>query len=190
MKLTEALLQSVTVDGEEIPIRTDFRSWLRFDAALTEGDLSKEQRLARALSAVMREKVLPKNFAGLMQALFAFYACGNAPKGRGKKGGARERVLSFSHDADLIFSAILSQYGVDLTRKNPHWHVFCAMLQGLSESCPLAKIMAYRGVNLSGITDKKQKQFLKKMKARFRLPDTRTKTEIEGDTADALSMLM
>lgn len=190
MQLTERLLQSVTVDGKKIPIRTDFRSWIRFDAALSRRDLPEAQRLALALSAVLKEKTLPQNLVGLMQALFSFYACGDTKTGKKKRGSSKAQVLSFQEDAPLIFAAILSQYGVDLTKKNPHWHVFCAMLKGLPENCPLSKIMAYRGVNLADIKDPKQKRHIKKMKARFQLPDRRTSAEIEGDTADALSLLL
>lgn len=188
MNLTERLPKAVMVDGVRYPIRTGFRSWVRFDALLTESDLPYHERLALALSAVLKEKTLPDNLGGLLSALFDFYACGAQKSGKGAKGGGR--VLSFTQDAPLIYAAVLSQYGVDLTRKNPHWHAFCAMLCGLDADCTLSKIMGYRSVNLSDITDKTQRSYLKKMKARYRLSDTRTHAEIERDTADALSRLM
>ncbi len=188
MNLTRRLPNAVMVGGVRYPIRTGFRSWVRFDAILTESDLPYGERLALALSAVLIEKTLPKDLGGLLAALFDFYACGAQKSGKGKKGGGR--VLSFTQDAPLIYAAILSQYGVDLTRQNPHWYAFCAMLCGLDADCTLSKIMGYRSVNLSDITDKTQRSYLKKMKARYKLSETRTQTEIERDTADALSRLM
>ncbi len=187
MDLIRPLPKTVTVSGKKVPIRTDFRSWLRFDRALEEKELPWGKRLAMAFSAVLLEKKLPDDLGELFSALMSFYACGKKCASSKNGGG---RVLSFSHDGDLIYAAFLSQYGVDLMRKNPHWYTFCAMLSGLSSHQVLSKIITYRSVNLADIESKAQRKFYQKMKAHFKLPDNRTAQTIEQDTANALSLLM
>ena len=187
MDLTMPLPKTVTVSGKKVPIRTGFRSWLLFDKALASEEIPFAKRLAMAFSAVLVDKELPDDFGALIEALLSFYACGKT-KAFSKNG--EKRVLSFSHDGDLIYAAFLSQYGVDLTRKNPHWYAFCAMLSGLSSHQVLSKIITYRSVNLSEIENKAQRKFYQKMKARYRLPDNRTAQTIEQDTANALSLLI
>ena len=54
-------------------------------------------------------------------------------------------VIDWELDAELIYAAILGQYGIDLFEvKNLHWHKFLAMLKGLNEQTKLREVMQYR----------------------------------------------
>ena len=54
-------------------------------------------------------------------------------------------VIDWEIDGDLIYAAILGQYGIDLYEvKDLHWHKFLAMIKGLSEQTKLREVMQYR----------------------------------------------
>ena len=54
-------------------------------------------------------------------------------------------VIDWELDAELIYSAILGQYGIDLFETpDLHWHKFLAMIKGLNEQTKLREVMQYR----------------------------------------------
>ena len=56
-------------------------------------------------------------------------------------------IIDYELDSDLIYSAFLGQYGIDLVDiKELHYHKFLALLKGLNESTVLNKIMGYRAL--------------------------------------------
>jgi len=80
----------------------------------------------------------------------------------------------------------MQQYNIDLQEiKYMHWWKFKALFNGLAENTEIVKIMGYRAVNLSKIKDKEQKNFYKRMKKIYALPDTRSQEEKESEFARA-----
>ena len=54
-------------------------------------------------------------------------------------------VIDWEIDGELIYAAILGQYGIDLFDiKELHWHKFLAMIKGLDEGNRLREVMQYR----------------------------------------------
>ena len=54
-------------------------------------------------------------------------------------------ALDYELDSDLIYSAFLQQYGIDLAEvKELHWHKFCALLRGITDDTKLGQVMQYR----------------------------------------------
>ncbi len=184
---TNPLPKSIAVEGISYPIRTDFRTWVSFYALLSDDSKSAEEKILCLFRLVFLKKELPKDFGKTMDALLLFYA-GGETKNRKKSTKQGDAIFSLTHDAPYIYAAVLSQYGVDLTRENPHWHLFLAMLSGLSGTHKLFDIVKWRSVNLSDIKDTKKRAFYRKMKALYRLPDGK---DAGGEkVADALSTLM
>lgn len=53
--------------------------------------------------------------------------------------------MDYEIDADLIYSAFLGQYGIDLVDvQELHWHKFLALLNGINSSTKLREIIGYR----------------------------------------------
>lgn len=54
-------------------------------------------------------------------------------------------ALDYELDGDLIYSAFLGQYGIDLLEvEELHWHKFLALIRGLNDSTKLREVMGYR----------------------------------------------
>lgn len=189
---TNPLPQTITVNGKDFPIATDFRVWVRFDC-LTERKTMGPDTLAEVLALVFPERVLPErvlpdSLSETLSALFRFYACGeDGNKKRKSTPRSQKRVVSFSHDSPLIYAAFLAQYGIDLTRENLHWWKFRALFDGLNEHQKICEVVGWRAADLSKIKDKERRAFYRKMQEIYKLPDTRSIDEIEQDNIKCLA---
>lgn len=175
--LTEKLPDSVTVKGIAFPIKTDFRTWIRFSEIMS-GEGEQAEKLAKAIRLVYG--CLPPSLEETVTGMLDFFAV-SAERDRSAKKVTGKRVYDFAHDAGLIVAAFRQQYGIDLLESELHWHEFRALLAGLTEDTLFVKVIGYRSINLSDIKDKDRKDFYRKMKEVYRLPDNRTEEEREAD---------
>ncbi len=132
-----SLPNTISVNGREYSIYTDFRIWLRFENSLKGrhehdqieiGYLFKNERPVytdiRNILAFSRPKnELPRPVRGTSSDV---------------------TVIDFEIDSDLIYAAFLQQYGIDLVDiPEMHWHKFLALLHGL-KGTKLDEVMGYR----------------------------------------------
>ena len=184
------------VGGEKIFIDTGFRTWMRFDEALLWSHASTETRVYSALDICYNGKI-PANIHDALFAAIGFYtpksekikeAGENAQASQGIFSRSKQ-IYSFTHDAALICSAFLAQYGIDLTKDDMHWWLFRALFEGLTDENKICEVMEIRGVDLSKIKDKEQKAHYRRLKRMYRLPDPRNEEEQEADMIEALSVM-
>jgi len=163
-----ALPVCVRVDGEDYPIRHDFRDGIRFETLMFDERVPESAKVALALGIWF--PALPDADLGrIIEAMLAFYRCG---KPSAPESESDERLYSYEHDWDAIFAGFLTAYGIDLLDPTVelHWWKFRSMLAALPEDSQFMRIVGYRGVKLSGDMGKEQRAFLRKMKALYALP--------------------
>lgn len=159
--LTESLKNSVTVDGENYLVNTDFKVWLKFYEIINRGELDFKSALDGIILCYKGGK-LPPSFFKAFDALFEFFSGKGDKQKTGTKG---KKVFDFSEDAELIFASFLSDYGIDLTKEAMHWHKFLALMKGLSPESAFMKAVAIRSINPAEIKDKKYRdEIIKKQK--------------------------
>lgn len=132
-----SLPNTVTTNGREFLIFTDFRVWMKFEISLTKmgvndlipvdylfsGEKPRYCRIEDLLTFSRPTSVLPRQVFGRSDVI----------------------VVDYELDADLIYSAFLGQYGIDLVDvEYLHWHKFLALLAGVNESTKLREVMGYR----------------------------------------------
>lgn len=172
----EKLPDSVEIDGKEYPIQTDFRVWVKCSILLEQ---EKNPILLTADLLALCYQTLPPSFEGAMKGIFSFYIGEKDTKRVGEK---TKPIYSFLHDADLIYAAFYSQYGIDLATASLHWYQFRALFSGLDENNRFSEVLCAREVNLSKVSDPAQKSYYKKLKGLYGLPS-------ETDAAQALEAL-
>lgn len=132
-----ALPDTVTVDGKAYSINTDFRCWLQFE---------RDYKTSLATGEPFRTRYLfpeEEPQGDVSQPLIAFARPKNElPRPIGRQSD--EIALDFDIDSDLIYSAFLETYGIDLLKAEMHYYIFLALLRGISENTKLAKVMSYR----------------------------------------------
>ena len=138
MDLTSrALPDTVTVGGRAFHVHTDYRVWMRFEI---ERMKMREGKGLNVGYLFVDEKPKRCDIRDLLK--FA-HPVDVLPRSIGHSSGAI--ALDYEIDSDLIYSAILGQYGIDLIDvEHLHWHKFLALIKGLNNSTKLREIMGYR----------------------------------------------
>lgn len=129
----KALPNTLIVNGKAYSIYTDYRVWLRFMIEVDEKQQGFD--VSYLFKNEMPEKV---SIADLMT-----FASPKTELPR-KIESSNEILFDFKLDSDLIFSAFMGQYGIDLLETDLHWHKFLALLSGITEGTKLSEVMGYR----------------------------------------------
>lgn len=162
--LTSSLPTALSICGEEYPINTDFRVWIKLERTLRE-ETDAARRLIKILSLVFIGKI-PSDLGAAVSAISAFLSPFPS-RGRGGEGEG-ERLFDFLADGGYIYAAFLSQYGIDLTDASLHWWKFLALFSAL-EGCKFTEIIKIRGLSPSELQSPKQKRALRRLKRLYRL---------------------
>lgn len=183
--LTDKLPESVVVDGTEYPMKTDFRTWLRFTSEMTSTE-EIIQKLSKALILIFEGHKLPPTLDCTLAAILDFYTGSSLKSDKNIDGGNQKRLYDYEHDAEAIYASFMQYYKIDLTTADLHWWQFKALFSSLGEGTKMFEIMQCRSVNLKKIKDKEQRRYYAKMKKLYALPDNRSQEEKEQAIADAL----
>ena len=108
--LVDYLPETVEIDGAEYVIESNFRTYILFEMMMQDPELSDDEKARQGLELVYPE--IPENLEAAVDELLWFYACGKRwrEKRAGTVEGAEEvqRIYSFEHDDDYIYSAFLT----------------------------------------------------------------------------------
>lgn len=170
--LLDILPTTVTVDGEEYPIDTNFRTGIQFEMLISDRSVPKDERAYIALRLYFGENI-PSNIVGAAEAMADFYRCGNKPEDRRHMYIGRRRwdkIYDFDADSALFYAAYLAQYGVDLNEIDYlHWWKFMAMFEGLHRDHEIQRIMQIRGTDLSTIENAKERKRIMRLQELYRI---------------------
>lgn len=171
---------SVFVNGEEIPIVTDFREYVKLIDMLKSEELTPCEKMG-FLSQYF--KLPPEDMEIAVEALSDFvtmkdfynlYKEGSADNYQEEGGNeeVRKEVYSFAIDYPFIFSAFLHDYGINIrTIPYMHWWEFRMLFSGLSESTEIKQRIMYRSMDTSKIKDKEERRRVEKIQRAIKLPD-------------------
>ena len=177
--LIDVLPESVTVDGEEYEICTDFRTSMLFELLMQDNEVKPQDKTKKALK--LYYPVIPANINEAVEAILWFYRCGKEDNPQRQKMNAKKgktRVYSFEYDDDYIYAAFMTQYGIDLQDiEYLHWWKFRAMFHSLTNQNEFVKIMEYRSIEIKSDMSKEQQSFYRKMKRLHALPVAKSEDE-------------
>lgn len=182
------LVDKLPTDYEGLKINTNFRSFILFELLMQDREIEKEEKIALALNLFYEG--IPTDIKKAIDGIVWFYTRGKKVKQEedeeNKKNNKKKKIYSYEHDADLIYTAFLDQYRIDLNDVDYlHWFKFKAMFEGLKTENKICEIMGYRAIDINKIKDKEEKKRYKKLQREWALPDDRTEEEKERDFADA-----
>lgn len=186
--LVDLLPETVEIDGSKYTINTGFRIGILFEELMLDRTLSSEQKVYLAIQLYYNE--VPTNIVKAIEQIQWFYRCGKDIEVSTTKGSSNkeDRIYSFEYDDDYIYSAFLTQYGIDLQDiKDLHWWKFKAMFKSLNEDNRISKIMGYRAMTITNEMSDNEKKHYKEMKKVYALPDLRTESEKEIDFHESLA---
>lgn len=183
------LINKLPTKVNGVEINTDFRVSILFELLMHETKIRKDIKVMKALQLYYPDFKNISNFETAIKQMLWFYRCGkelaNSKKINESKSNRKNQIYSYEFDDIYIYDAFLQQYNIDLQEiKYMHWWKFKALFDGLTEETQIIKIMQYRSVNLSQIKDAEKRNYYKKMKRLYALPDMRTQEEKEREFAE------
>lgn len=177
----------VEIGGLFYDIDADFRTGIAFEMLMQDDEFTDLEKAGKTRDLFY--PVLPPDMDRAMERILWFYTCGKpmAPQQDEQGGSIGNRVYDYEHDAGYIYAAFLAQYNVDLVEISYlHWWKFKALFHALDENQEFMKIMRYRALDITQVPEE-QKDYYRKMKHLYALPDGRTEQEKEQDFVSSLT---
>lgn len=167
--LVAPLPVSVTIDGREYEIDTDFRSALLTIMAFEDGGLTTHEKAMIMLANLY--PTIPDNVQAAFERAQWFLNGGEEREETGKP-----RVYSFTKDARYIFAAFRQTHGIDLQTANLHWWEFLALFMDLGQDTTFCQLTALRSRIKSGKATKEERAAARAMGEAFDVPEVDTRT--------------
>ena len=180
MDLSKKVLPAcVTVGGEQYKIKTDYRFYIELWRLLK----NKEQDLTVYDFLYIDEK--PADRAAGFNEILKFYAPERKlPRQTGDD--RKDPVIDYDVDADLIYSAFMREYKIDLITTDLHWHKFLALLAGLKDS-KLTDVIGFRLYENKSGRDDEYNKHLEELKEAWELDSDNVIEATDKEIADALA---
>lgn len=183
--LYEPLPESITADGEEYPIVTDFREWFRFADMIHDNSLSSEEKLLLMAEWLLEQPELITS--ELVRAVFDFYGAKLLAPDPPNYDGEDEAeqppqrpVFDWKYDAKYLLADFRRYYGIDLLTAEMHWWEFRSLFAALPDDSLCQKRIAYRSADLSQIKDSKRRAEIARIQQLIALPYEMTDDEISA----------
>jgi len=185
--LTTTLPDTITVDGREYAIHTDFRDWIRFCEMLLDEELKEEEKVYIALMMYKEEQ--PSNIQLALKGLTDFYLMAEEVANDTEEQTEEHTeeyevtpkpIYDWTVDSAYIIGAFQKTYGIDLMNiEYMHWWRFKALFTSIIEF-DLEERIGYRALDTSKIKDKDERKRLDRIKKSLMLKTSVTDEEIGG----------
>lgn len=171
----EAFPDFVCIHGEEVPIITDFREYVRLLDMLKCEELNTMQKTALLAQYFLEEIEIDKETVSALTSFVVMDFDSNEEDNEEDEevgnSGSKKKLFSYEIDYPFIASGFLRDYGIDLeTVDYLHWWKFRMLFDGLSEDTEIKQRIMYRGINLSDIKDKDERKRISRIQKRIQLP--------------------
>lgn len=167
-----SLPTTLSVDGVEYPIRSDFRVILDIIAMLNDSTLTQLERAEDALTMLYEE--IPQNAEEALKQCFWFI---NAGQTEGKRS---PRLVDWEKDFPYIVSPVNHVLGCECrTEKYIHWWTFLSAYMEMKE-CVMTEIINIRSKLLRGKKlEKHEREWLRQNRDLVALPTKYTAEDEE-----------
>lgn len=182
MRLYEKLPDSVKVNGRKIKLDLDFRNVLRMMDILSKDDLTDDAREWLALRCICKRP--RKGMMAEVKRLLFLPA----------DHRARDRVMDYEQDADLIRAAFQQAYGIDLNTAKLHWIRFSWLLAGLPDGTRFSDVISIRMRPIPEITKYNSKEVQNLIEAKasvaLKMSEKEQKDKYQKDVQNVAALLM
>lgn len=146
--LLDALPTTIDIDGEAVPVKTDFRCWIKFTEIVQEYDLENitiedyVEMMEKVISTIFYDEQKIDITISLFSQITEFYT--GFTKGKKSKKNDNKKVFDFVVDADEIYASFLQEYGIRLINEKMHWYEFRTLFSGLSQETAIGRLIHIR----------------------------------------------
>lgn len=182
----------VKIGDKKYKINTDFRVAIKCNEIAQDDNISDNERALAIIYKLFGDDGLnnTQDWSKLLELGRKYLAIGKD----NVSADDDEVDMSFSEDMDYIEASFMSDYKIDLSNEKMHWWKFYSLLQGLSNSefgdcCILNRIRNLRTMDISKISDMKERERLAKAQEVFGLKKTRHEVELTKEQEESMKKL-
>lgn len=182
----------VKIGDKKYKINTDFRVAIKCNEIAQDDNISDNERALAIIYKLFGDDGLnnTQDWSKLLELGRKYLAIGKD----NVSADDDEVDMSFSEDMDYIEASFMSDYKIDLSNEKMHWWKFYNLLQGLSNSefgdcCILNRIRNLRTMDISKISDMKERERLAKAQEVFGLKKTRHEVELTKEQEESMRKL-
>lgn len=184
--LYEPLPDTVSADGREYRVITDFQEWIRFADMIGDSSLTAEEKVRFAVQWLLdKPEYMTEE---LMLALLSFYRAEALDPEKPEDDECEEDcemqnkppVFSWKYDAKYIVGDFLHYYGIDLFNESLHWWHFRCLMAALPDDSACQKRIAYRSADLSRIKDDAERHRIMRIQRQIAIPYEMTDDDISA----------
>lgn len=152
------LPSTLSVGGEERPIRTDYRVALDCFLALTDPELDNYNRMMELLECLYVDEIATKDWEEAINQAMWYLNGGEKPTGK-----KSPQLVSWTQDFNMIASPISKNIGQDIRgMEHLHWWTFLSAYMAIGD-CLFAQVVAIRDKKARGKTlDKTDRDFYRR----------------------------
>lgn len=176
--LYEPFPKTVSADGYEYPIVTDFREWLKFADMMGDKELSSEEKILLLTDWFLK----PPEYVTqeLVKAVFDFYKaenldpkpdCHNDDDEPSEEVPVTPPVFDWKTDSKYVIGDFWRYYGIDLlAEKYMHWWKFRCLFSALPDDSQCQKRIAYRSTDINQIKNESERRRIMRIKQAIAIP--------------------
>lgn len=191
--LTDRLPDTVRVNGIEVPVRTDFRTWIQVGQLFRDSAGAEAGDVISDLAALVLGDEWPFGLddGDFVSAVSAFY--GGFPRlvgtdSRTKRAETRRPDYDFIADSEFIYSSFVMCYNIRLAETDMHWWEFLTLFDGLmfDEGNAMSFVVGTRQTDIKQVP-KTEKRRIGRLKREFALPKSESERALEKTLASRLT---
>jgi hypothetical protein len=178
----------VTIFNLKFEINSDFRAVIKIYKIIEDANGDIEPKIDDINSLFYKKPQelnndIFKSFA--FREVFDFIFFDRDENEDNEENSGKEQTMDLTEDAPMIYAAFRHRYNIDLNTEPLHWFKFKILLGDLGE-CAFSNAVYYRGYDLSGVTDAKERERVTKIKKAVRLKKYRNAEKVMSGFLDKL----
>lgn len=161
------MLDRLPTEYNGYPINSDFRIGIQMFQALSDNELSDMEKTYKACELLFDVEGIDQ-FPDIqtMQDGIQWFLSGWYTDNQVKDSGKEKKDMDYDVDQWRIFSAFLTQFGINLNEVDMHFWVFMGLLSTLEE-CAFTRIVDIRTKKIDPKMRPSDKEELRKVKERY-----------------------
>lgn len=161
--LTGPLPTKIKIGDSLYDINYDYRTIIKILIAFEDNNLTEYEKITIMLKNLYKEEIPDNLLEEAITKAIKFIDLGEDYTNKPKEN--KNRIYSFTKDANYIFSGINSTHGIDLEKMSDmHWWKFMSFFMDMNNECTFATLVYYRKRKLEGKLTKEEKEEYRKIK--------------------------
>lgn len=163
------LIHFATIQGKRYPINTDFKVAVQCDAIINDVQIDDVDR-GILITGLLFGENSPYCQEALDKANIFL-------SGAEESGSSQKRIIDFNQHWDLIYSAFLGQYGINLHKVDMHYQEFVMLLKGVKDTA-LSDVIDILSRNPNEEKDHKTRKKLIEAQNKLKIKEPKAKVHV------------